>query len=108
MQGAPITVITDHAPLIGIENNEITERTSTRILRIKERWQSFNITIQYVKGEDNIAADALSRHIEGIKVEENEEESEDTNKAEEEGCVNCVNTITEEASNRIKELFKEN
>ena len=76
VQGAKVTIITDHNPLVGIEKGEITEKTSARILRIKEKWQNFNITIQYIKGEDNVAADALSRNIEGLTAEEEEEETE--------------------------------
>ena len=90
IQGTPITIITDHAPLVGIEKSEITEKTTSRILRIKEKWQNYNITIQYIRGEDNVAADALSRHIDGLEAEEDSEDLLKVESGKEEEACNCI------------------
>jgi hypothetical protein len=54
----PFTVYTDHRTL----ENFMTQR---ELSRRQARWQEFfgqyDFTIQYIKGEDNMVADALSR-----------------------------------------------
>ena len=105
VQGTPITIITDHKPLEGIEKGEITEKTSARIMRIKERWLPFNISIKYIAGEDNTAADALSRHIKDSEMKE-EEDPEDENKKEHQ-CNCVIEGVTEEVENRIRLVQRE-
>ena len=70
-------------------------------MRIKERWQAFNISIQYIPGKDNIAADALSRHIKDSETEEEEENSEDENKKEHQ-CNCVIEGVTKKEENRIR------
>ena len=54
----PITVQTDHNPLVFIERVKFK---NMRILRWALSLQPFNIRIVHVKGKDNVMADALSR-----------------------------------------------
>ena len=105
VQGTPLTIITDHQPLIGIEKSDLTEKTSLRIFRIKERWQNYNIRIQYVCGEDNTAADALSRHIEGRVTDEASKDIKENKKQVMEEC-NHIKTISEEDKTTIKGLLQ--
>ena len=54
----PITVFTDHNPLVFIERVKFK---NMRVLRWALALQPFNIKILHIKGKDNVMADALSR-----------------------------------------------
>lgn len=56
--GVPFTVFTDHRTL---ENFHRQKDLSRRQARWQEYLAQFDFSIQYIKGEDNIVADALSR-----------------------------------------------
>ena len=57
------TVITDHNPLIPILNNHrLDEIENPRLQRLKTRIMAYNFTAQWLKGANNTAPDALSRH----------------------------------------------
>ena len=60
MYGKPITVFTDHKPLVHIYNNP-TSKTSARLERWSLRLQPYQVTVAYRKGADN-PADYMSRH----------------------------------------------
>ena len=57
------TVITDHNPLIPILNNHrLDEIENPHLQRLKTRIMAYNFTAQWLKGANNTAPDALSRH----------------------------------------------
>lgn len=56
LAGRPFTVFTDHRALIYNDQS-----VSAKIERIKLKLSTYDITYKYIKGEDNIIADALSR-----------------------------------------------
>ncbi|KAK2552072.1 Uncharacterized protein P5673_026817 [Acropora cervicornis] len=58
--GKPITVFTDHKPLVHIYSNP-TAKTSARLERWSLRLQPYQVTVAYRKGADN-PADYMSRH----------------------------------------------
>ena len=53
--GAKITIFTDHKNLLS------NSTTNNRIFRWKQKIQEFSPTLIYVKRQDNVEADALSR-----------------------------------------------
>lgn len=56
--GKQFDVRSDHKPLIYLLN---LKNPSSRLLRIRLELEEYNFTIQYIKGGDNVVADALSR-----------------------------------------------
>ena len=57
------TVVTDHNPLILILNSHrLDEIENPRLQRLQTRIMGYNFTAQWLKGSNNGAADALSRH----------------------------------------------
>jgi hypothetical protein len=58
LHGQPFTVLTDHHSL---QHFMTQPHLSRRQVRWAEMMAEFNFTIQYVKGKDNVVADALSR-----------------------------------------------
>ena len=57
------TIITDHNPLIPILNSHrLDEIENPRLQRLRTRIMGYNFTAQWIKGTNNGAADALSRH----------------------------------------------
>lgn len=54
----PITVFTDHNPLVFIEKVKFK---NARVLRWALALQPYNIKVQHIRGKDNTIADALSR-----------------------------------------------
>ena len=58
--GKPITVYTDHKPLVSIYSNP-SSKPPARIERLTLRLQPYQITVKYRRGETN-PADYLSRH----------------------------------------------
>lgn len=59
INGAPVTIVTDHQPLLGIWNKP--KQTSLRIARWGLRLQPYCITLKYKPGKEN-PADFMSRH----------------------------------------------
>ena len=65
------TVITDHRPLHSILNNQTLEQvTSPRIQRLKERLMRYNFTTEWRQGRNHHLPDALSRHPNEKRSEE--------------------------------------
>ena len=62
--GKPVTVNTDHKPLMAIYNNP-QSKPPARIERWALRLQPYQVTVAYKKGEDN-PADYMSRHPEKL------------------------------------------
>ena len=58
--GCAFEVHTDHAPLVQILTKKVEDLTP-RQLRWLERLESFDFTIKFIKGNENLVADALSR-----------------------------------------------
>ena len=58
--GYTVIVQTDHLPLVSIWKKSIAA-SSARLQRLLLRLSQYDIDIQYLKGKDNIIADALSR-----------------------------------------------
>lgn len=56
--GIPLQVFTDHNPLSFLNRNKFSNQ---RLLRWSLYLQPYNITINHIKGSDNIIADTLSR-----------------------------------------------
>ena len=57
------TVVTDHNPLVPILNtHRLDEIENPRLQRLRTRLMAYNFTVQWLKGTQNEAADALSRH----------------------------------------------
>ena len=57
------TIVTDHNPLIPILNNHrLDELENPRLQRLKAQLMGYNFTATWVKGLNNDAPDALSRH----------------------------------------------
>lgn len=57
------TVVTDHNPLVPILNSHrLDEIENPRLQRLRTRLMAYNFTARWVKGAQNYAADALSRH----------------------------------------------
>jgi len=57
--GYPITIYSDHKNLV--HETEINAMNSSRMIRWRLLIEEFGPTIKYIKGEDNIEADQLSR-----------------------------------------------
>ena len=57
--GYPITIYSDHKNLV--HETEINTMTSSRMIRWRLLIEEFGPTIKYIKGEENIEADQLSR-----------------------------------------------
>ena len=58
--GHSITVETDHQPLTSIWKKTIPTSTP-RLHRLLLRLAQYNVNIQYLRGKENVIADALSR-----------------------------------------------
>ena len=55
-------MITDHKPLIGIWNRSTIAEDEKRLTRIRQILDTFDVNLQYLLGEKNIEADAMSRY----------------------------------------------
>ena len=60
MFGKPITVETDHQPLTSIWKKNIVT-SSPRLQRLLLRLAQYDVHIKYLRGKENVIADALSR-----------------------------------------------
>ena len=58
--GKPITVETDHQPLTSIWKKTIAT-SSPRLQRLLLRLAHYDVNIEYLRGRENVIADALSR-----------------------------------------------
>lgn len=58
LYGQKFVVFTDHKPLIYLFK---LKNPSSKLMRIKMDLEEFDFTIEYIKGKDNVVADALSR-----------------------------------------------
>ena len=67
MFGKPITVETDHQPLTSIWKKTIAT-SSPRLQRLLLRLAQYDVQIEYLRGRENVIADALSR-VASIKLE---------------------------------------
>jgi hypothetical protein len=65
LHGQPFTVLTDHNSL---QHFQTQPHLSRRQIRWSEFFAEFKFTIQYQKGKDNVAADALSRRQDHVLV----------------------------------------
>ena len=66
--GKPITVETDHQPLTSIWKKTIVT-SSPRLQRLLLRLAQYDVHIKYLRGKENVIADALSR-VTAIKTEQ--------------------------------------
>ena len=66
--GKPITVETDHQPLTSIWKKTIAT-SSPRLQRLLLRLAQYDVHIEYLRGKENVIADALSR-VTAIKTEQ--------------------------------------
>ena len=70
--GKPVTIYTDHKPLVSIYGNP-TSKPPARIERWALRLQPYQITVKYRKGEAN-PADYLSRHPKKFTAETSQQQ----------------------------------
>jgi DNA-binding protein Fis len=60
--GCPtFTVYTDHRPLVGIFEKDMTDIDNPRLVRLREKLLGYNFNVEWINGKANAAADALSR-----------------------------------------------
>ena len=70
LYGRPFTVKSDHKPLIYLYN---LKNPSSKLTRLRLDLEEYDFTIEYIRGRDNVAADALSRiHMKDLKSFEEE------------------------------------
>ena len=62
VNGANITIETDHKPLITLFGKKEVEKIPIRIQRYRLRLMRYVIDMKYIQGKLNIGADALSRY----------------------------------------------
>ena len=65
--GIQFEIHTDHAPLVQILTKKVEELTP-RQLQWLERLEPFSFTIKFIKGRENVVADALSREVQEVTV----------------------------------------
>ena len=66
--GREFEIQTDHSPLCQILARKAEDLTP-RQLRWLEKMEPFSYTMSYLKGEENIVADALSRNVDALAIE---------------------------------------
>lgn len=65
--GRKVTVCSDHKPLVGIMNKDISGVHSARLQRIKLKLCKYDLNVTYLPGKEMHIADALSRACIGIE-----------------------------------------
>ena len=60
--GHPVTVLTDHKPLIAIVKKALIN-TPPRLQRLLLRLNNYNATLQWIPGKDMVFSDHLSRNV---------------------------------------------
>ena len=120
--GRPVTVITDHQPLVNILQKDVATATP-RLQRLLLKIHNYNVKIVYKKGSQMYISDYLSRQLPNRKdpeipglelsihaVRRIEEVSEETMKLVEQDLPYCINTedvIRETSSDpEMQELVK--
>ena len=98
--GHSITVETDHQPLTSIWKKTIAT-SGPRLQRLLLRLAQYNVNIQYLRGKENVIADALSR-ITPLKPELQDYNTKPTNI--EKIPVHLLTKIAPASSLRLKEL----
>ena len=63
--GSQFTLETDHLPLANLRPSKTA---NARLTRWALYLQQFNLRIKYIRGQDNVGADLLSRLLEGPTV----------------------------------------
>lgn len=58
LYGRPFTVRSDHKPLIFLYN---LKNPASKLTRVRLELEEYDFVVEYLKGSDNVAADALSR-----------------------------------------------
>ena len=58
LRGHPVTILTDHQPLVGFM---CSLQTNQMMIRWQESLRQLDITIEHIDGKKNVMADALSR-----------------------------------------------
>ena len=66
LQGYPVTIVTDHRPLLGFMKSL---QTNPMMIMWQESLSQLHITIEYLEGKKNIIADDLSRIYNHIKIQ---------------------------------------
>lgn len=61
--GRPITVLTDHKPLVAIMNKDINKIPSNRLQKMRIKLLDYSITLKYLPGKYMHIADLLSRNF---------------------------------------------
>jgi hypothetical protein len=59
--GSKFTVVTDHKPLVGTFEKQLTEITNERLVRFREKLSHFRFNVMWTPGKTHHIADALSR-----------------------------------------------
>lgn len=74
LYGNSFIVRSDHKPLVFLYN---IKNPASKLTRIRLELEEYDFVVEYIKGKNNVAADALSRiHIKDIKqISENSEDS---------------------------------
>lgn len=84
--GQEVTILSDHKPLETIVKKAL-EKAPRRLQSLLLRAMAYNITVQYVKGKDNLLADPLSRSY--LPCDKDEIQSRDDVEA-----INSVHDLT--------------
>ena len=75
--GAPVTVETDHKPLVQLLECKDVEKVPLRIQRFRLKLMKYNVQVVHISGKNNEGADALSWYpVETIQEETLEQETE--------------------------------
>ncbi|UYV65657.1 hypothetical protein LAZ67_3004985, partial [Cordylochernes scorpioides] len=99
LEAREFTILTDHKPLIyAFKQKKKNEKASPRQLRHLQYISQFTTDIKYIKGTDNIVADALSR-VDAITTIDYEE-----NAKEQTGDSELQNLISKNTSLKFKQF----
>ena len=86
--GRKFVVVTDHKPLVGTMSKPLWDIGNQRLQRFREKVMDYVFETIYIKGKDNVIADALSRQP--LFDSEDAEELEDDNEDEQVTAYFCV------------------